>query len=556
MSRTLLAALNASYSHTNLAVRSIYEYVQMPEKCFWAEWTINQPYAEILRGIYSYKPEILIFSTYIWNIELIQKLVVDVKSILPDILIGFGGPEAGYAPYFYLEKLPALDFIVFSDGELTVKEIIVCNGKNLRSIDGLFLRDETGSVVFTNPRKMPCDLNFLPFAYPEITEPDTRIYYYESSRGCPFSCSYCMSSLDKKVRFMPLERVFADIQRFMDNNVKLVKFVDRTFNLNEDRYIAIWNYILAHHNKKTMFHFEIEAEFLSDKALNFLQKVPSGVMQFEIGVQSANKETLKASGRSPNVEKIAENVKRLPKTIHQHLDLIAGLPFEDLESFSHSFDFVMELKPDALQLGFLKILHGTKMEEYCSKNGWKWMKNPPYETFSTPYLSYDEINFLKDIEIVTDAFWNSGNFSKSMNYIGRVKGWWNFFSFAVERGRCSGAFVVQRKESYWFEFLASLAKEMKDDVFYELLRFDFISAGKKGNFPDWYIHNYDKEKHRNALCQNEGMDNPKLGFAFSDYETFVFNPLSEKPEDKKGIYEILLIYPKREGNQIRKQVLL
>ena len=191
---------------------------------------------------------------------------------------------------------------------------------------------------------------------------------------------------------MPLERVYKDLQIFLDANVPLVKFVDRTYNLNPERYISIWQYILEHHNKKTMFHFEIEAEYLSNEALEFLQQVPAGVMQFEIGVQSANKKTLQAINRSDNIEKLAENIKQIPRTIHQHLDLIAGLPFENLESFGKSFDFVMALKPDALQLGFLKVLSGTQMEKYAKENGWKWMKNPVYETFSTPYMPYEHIS--------------------------------------------------------------------------------------------------------------------------------------------------------------------
>ncbi|WP_287404706.1 radical SAM protein, partial [Treponema sp.] len=257
-------------------------------------------------------------------------------------------------------------------------------------------------MLFTGNRAFIEDLDDIPFPYPEMIEgkadEDHKIYYYESSRGCPFSCAYCLSSVEKRVRFKSLERTCEEIQFFLDNNIKLVKFVDRTYNLDEERYIGIWDYILKHHNKKTMFHFEIEAEYLSEKALDFLQNVPEGVMQFEMGVQSANKKTLKAINRSANTEELAAKIKRIPRTIHQHLDLIAGLPFEDLESFGKSYDFVMSLRPDALQLGFLKILGGTVMEKYASENGWKWMESPVYETFSTPHLSFGDIAFLKDME--------------------------------------------------------------------------------------------------------------------------------------------------------------
>ena len=403
------------------------------------------------------------------------------------------------------------------------------------------------------------DLSDLPFAYPQITDPDNRIYYYESSRGCPFSCSYCMSSLDKRVRFMPLERVFEDIQRFLDANVRLVKFVDRTYNLQSKRYIAIWEYILAHHNGKTMFHFEIEAEFLDEEALAFLQKVPAGVMQFEIGVQSSNKKTLEAVGRSCGTEKLAENIKRIPRTIHSHLDLIAGLPFEDLESFGKSFDFTMALKPDALQLGFLKVLHGTNMEQFAIANNWKWMENPPYETFSTPYMSYHDMMFLKDVETLVDAYWNSEAFENTMNYIGKIFGFWNFFSKLATFAKKQNVFDVPHKETFWFEYLAGFVKDCHDEqskVVYELLRFDFIRSGKKGGFPEWYKHNYDKEAHRAALEQNGGVTNARLDFAYSDYDEFAVNPFAEDIKLGEKV-AILFMYQRRNvENSENKQILL
>ena len=324
MPEILLAAVNACYNHTNIAVRSIALYCgaeEKPDVIGFGEWTINQPIGEILRGIAAKEPKVVVFSTYIWNVEIIQKIIPDIKKILPECKIGMGGPEASFFAQGYLEKNPALDFVICGEGEDTTKEF--CD---------FFQKGQEFDVTSLEFGKIK-GISALPFPYPAMDEPDNKIYYYESSRGCPFSCAYCMSSLDKKVRFMPIERVFADIQKFLDANVRLVKFVDRTYNLNEERYIGIWQYILDHHNGKTMFHFEIEAEYLSENAIAFLQKVPSEVMQFEIGVQSANPRTLKAVGRSDNVETLFKNVQRIPSTIHSHLDLIAGLPFEDLESF-------------------------------------------------------------------------------------------------------------------------------------------------------------------------------------------------------------------------------
>lgn len=542
--KALLVAINASYSHTNLAVRSLKYYTEQHYSATdfsidFCEFTINQPIGDILRGIAASSADLVLFSTYIWNAEVICKIIPDIKKLLPGAVIGAGGPEFGYWPQGYLKKLPDLDFVAVGEGEVTVLELVK-QFPNLNT-PGVYYKAD-GEILFGGIREPLCDLSELPFGYPDLSDPDNRLYYYESNRGCPFSCSYCMSSLDRKVRFMPLERVYADLQRFMDAGVRIVKFVDRTFNLDEERYLKIWEYILTHHNKKTMFHFEIEAEYLSTKVLDFLQQVPPHVMQFEIGVQSSNEQTLKAISRSPNVKTLAENVRRIPRTIHQHLDLIAGLPYEDLQTFGRSFDFVMDLRPDALQLGFLKVLHGTKMEEYAKANGWKWMENPAYETFSTPYMSYADMNFLKDLETAVDAYYNSGRFPTVMKYIlGKVSPW-QFFCDVVEIGRQLGVFENLRREAFWFEFMAKMIGEpeltavresfesLDTKIIYELLRYDFVSQGKKGNFPDWYIHNYSKEAHRALLMENGGITNARLDYANSEYEEFKLNPLAENPE--------------------------
>ena len=575
--KILLVAVNACYNHTNLAVRSIYHYVNKNEIVDFAEWTINQNVQEILRGIAEKNPDVVMFSTYIWNAEIIQKLICDVKKILPNCVVGAGGPEVSFYAEGYLKKLFPLDFVVCGEGEETVFEIVQIYEKlfsdydcefegklfleNIKNCKGVYTKLGEEITFFGN-RELIQNLADLPFAYPQITDPDNRIYYYESSRGCPFSCSYCMSSLDKRVRFMPLERVYEDLQRFLDANVRLVKFVDRTYNLKPERYVAIWEYILKHHNGKTMFHFEIEAEFLDEEALAFLQKVPVGVMQFEIGVQSTNKKTLEAVGRSCGIEKLAENIKRIPRTIHSHLDLIAGLPFEDLESFGKSFDFTMALKPDALQLGFLKVLHGTQMEVFAIENNWKWMDNPPYETFSTPYMSYEDMMFLKDVEVLLDAYWNSESFEKTMNYIGKTFGFWNFFSKLAKYAKGEGVFAVPRRETFWFEFLANVvmntqfSESEEAKIIYELLRFDFICSGKKGGFPNWYKHNYDKDAHRNALEQNGGVTNARLDFAYSDYDEFCVNPFEDSVELEKNC-SVLFMYQRRDvENSVNKQILL
>lgn len=577
--KILLVSVNASYMHTNLAIRDLKNYAEKyydevldgtgterPEIQL-AEYTINQPVGEVLRGIAVSNADWILFSTYIWNAEYVCKLLPEIKKILPECLLGAGGPEFGYGAEKYLMNIPSLDFVMFGEGEETFRDMIEkCQGvpenllTKLADIKGIYYRTEEnggkgGKIVFTGNRDLIHNLDDIPFPYPEIlsgeADPDHKIYYYESSRGCPFSCSYCLSSVDKRVRFKSLERACEELQIFLDNNIGLVKFVDRTYNLDENHYIGIWKYIMKHHNGKTMFHFEIEAEYLSDKALEFLKQIPEGMMQFEMGVQSANKKTLAAINRSTNVEELAEKIRRIPRTIHQHLDLIAGLPYEDLKSFGQSYDFVMALRPDALQLGFLKILGGTQMEEYAKANGWKWMEIPAYETFSTPYLSFSDIAFLKDMEIVTDAYWNKGSFASVMNYVFRQTSPWKFLSALLEYGRKVGAFVQARREVYWFELLndfvmkencAGFNGELDKNLIYDLLRYDFVRAGKKGNFPAWYKHNYDKDKHRKLLEENGLLENSRIGFAITEFEEFAYNVLADKPEQEIGHTEVLIRY--------------
>lgn len=562
----LLVGINASYSHTCLSVRSIAAFCKIP----FLEFTINQPIGQVLKGIQQETPDVVMFSTYIWNAEFCEKIITDLKSILPECLICAGGPEFSYAAKKYLTKLYNLDFIIEGEGEKTVSDIIFkLQTKDLnllKEIKGLYIKNEKKEIIYTGKRELICNLETINFPYPELInslsnkseclELKNKILYYESSRGCPYSCSYCLSSVEKHVRFMPLDRVFADLQIFLDSKIPLVKFVDRTFNLDEERYIKIWDYIIKNHNKITMFHFEIEAEYLSKKALDFLQNVPKGIMQFEIGVQSSNKKTLKEINRSDNTEKLFENIKKIPRTIHQHLDLIAGLPYEDLESFGNSFNFVMDLKPDAFQLGFLKILYGTQMEQYAIKNGWKWSSTPVYETFSTPYLSYNEMLFLKDVEVLLDAYWNSHLFNKTINYIFTKITPWQFFYTLTLIAQKKDVFIMARRETFWFEFLFKNINSFFDDfnkiynsklninieLLKDLIRYDFIVRGKLGGFPDWYEHRYNKEHHRILLEQNGGIKNARLDFAHSELETFNFDVEKENPEDYFGIFEKLIRY--------------
>lgn len=555
--KILLGAINAKYNHTNLAIRTIEKYVKQHRSQYsdnsitYDEWTINMPVQEILRGIYRHKPGMILLSTYIWNAEITAKIIPEIKKILPEAIIGLGGPEVSYNAVEWMDKFPAVDFIMKGEGEETVSEI--AQGKNLKNIAGLYIRHD-GEILFTQERNPICNLDDIPFPYDDFSEPEHKIYYYESSRGCPFTCAYCMSSLDKNVRFYSLERVFNDLEKFLSAGVKLVKFVDRTYNLKEERYLSIWQFILEHHNGKTMFHFEIEAEFLSEKALEFISHVPENVMQFEIGVQSCNSKTLEASGRSKETEKLFTNIRRIPKTIHTHLDLIAGLPFEDLNSFGDSFEKTMNLNPDALQLGFLKVLHGTKMEILAKENKCHWMDSPMYEILSTPWLSYDDILFLKDLEILLDAIYNSGLFKTSMNYVSRIFGWKKFFFECTAKARNDGALDSPKKTAFWFDWLASTFAE--DSTFMELLKFDFIRQGKTSRFPQWMSHKYSKEGHLDAMCANEEKFPDRIEFAFSEYDEFSINPFAAQPEKTKGTYKVLFVYARHNSTMKNCTILL
>ncbi|MCQ2596999.1 MAG: B12-binding domain-containing radical SAM protein [Treponema sp.] len=569
MSEVLIVAVNSSFSHTNIAVRYLKYYAEgkFPGRTEFCEYTINQPMGEIIRGVNSYNPKVVLFSTYIWNVEAVERIAKNLKALKPELIIGAGGPEAGFRGADFLKENPDFDLIVKGEGESVFARLVekYATAKeedfltSLSDLKGLYLRNPASpdEVIFTGEQELICDLGELPFPYPdlELLDVNHKIFYYESSRGCPFSCAYCMSSLDKKVRFVPLEKVFADLQRFLDAGVKLVKFVDRTYNLKPERYIAIWKYITEHHNGKTMFHFEIEGEFLSEEAMEFLQTVPEGIMQFEIGVQSSNPVVLKACGRSPETETLKSNILRIPKTIHTHLDLIAGLPFEDLESFGRSFDFVMNIEPDALQLGFLKVLFGAPINSFCSSTGWKWMKTPPYEVLETPYLSYDEILFLKDLENCLDAYWNDHNFDIVMKYLAAAvsegtdpsahladqtkgtdpsafgKRWWKLFVSLTKWLQSKNVFASAHQKDYWAEMLheyltsSLLLPPSALFVARELLRFDYIAGGKKTNPPAWLCRHYDDQAHYDALRATTGIKHSRLDFVYSDYDSFAVNPL-------------------------------
>ena len=433
----LLTAINAKYIHSNLAVYSLRAAALAAAPASdkhesfsveLAEFTINHRTEEILRDIFLRKPDVLLFSCYIWNIVYVRELAENCKKIMPEVPVWLGGPEVSYDAEKFLRENPAADGILCGEGEETFRLLAECyaagqaDTEHLAEIPGLVFREPVESAArpirVNTPAPLP-DLSALPFPYGELAEFENRIIYYESSRGCPFSCSYCLSSIEKSVRFRDIEKVCRELQFFLDRRVPQVKFVDRTFNCRKSHAMAVWSYILEHDNGITNFHFEIEAELLDEEELALLERMRPGLVQLEIGVQSANRETLKAVRRSTDLERLRSVVERIRdgKNIHQHLDLIAGLPFEDYESFGHSFDQVFALKPEQLQLGFLKVLKGAPMYEEARKYGIAYRSQPPYEVLFTPWLPFSDILRLKMIEEMVEIYYNSHQFGMTLGQL-------------------------------------------------------------------------------------------------------------------------------------------
>lgn len=423
--KVLLAAINAKYIHSNLGIYSLKTYGEKMLKEWGlaeqaeislAEYTINHQMEQILQDIYKRKPDVIGFSCYIWNISYVKVILADIKKVLPDVKIWAGGPEVSYHGEAFLKEEPAVDLVMMGEGEITFAHFLkaLLEGEDLKQVPGLMVRNADGTFTDTGFRQV-MDMSQIPFPYAfmDMKELEHRIIYYESSRGCPFSCAYCLSSIDKKLRFRSLDLVLPELEWFLQAKVPQVKFVDRTFNCKKSHAMAIWQYIRDHDNGVTNFHFEIAADLLDKDELDLLSTMRPGLVQLEIGVQSTNEKTLEAIRRKTDIEEIREITETINSwhNIHQHLDLIAGLPWEDLESFKKSFNDVYEMEPEQLQLGFLKVLKGSYMEELIPTCDLLYSAAPPYEVLCTKWLSYGDVLELKDIEEMTEVHYNSRQFT-------------------------------------------------------------------------------------------------------------------------------------------------
>ena len=480
--KILLAACNAKYIHSNLAVYDLQAYAaEYADHIVLKEYTINQQKDDIMRDIYLEHPDVVCVSCYIWNVSFVKELMADLTKILPDADFWAGGPEVSYDAEKFLTENPEFKGVMVGEGEETFRELagyyVEKNPQDLKDMTGICYKD--GEKIIHNGWRQIMDLSSIPFIYKDLSDFKNRIIYYESSRGCPFSCSYCLSSIDKKLRFRDTEMVKKELQFFIDNKVPQVKFVDRTFNCKHDHAMAIWKYINEHDNGVTNFHFEISADLLREEELQEMSTMRPGLIQLEIGVQSTNPDTIKAIHRTMDFEKLKGIVDRIHSfgNIHQHLELIAGLPYEDYDSFRHSFNDVYALKPQQLQLGFLKVLKGSHMMEMCQEYGIVYKTREPYEVLSTKWLDYDHVLKLKTVENMVEVYYNSGQFQNTLEYLeGFFPDAFSIYerlgNFYMEKGYGDVSHTRMRRYEILLEFLEDVSEismdQVKDQMVYDL----------------------------------------------------------------------------------------
>ena len=534
MSKIVLAGINSQYVHLNLAVRYLKKYVEANSdlKIEIYETNINNQVFNIIKDIYELNPDKIMFSTYIWNKEYIVEIVKELKKVLPNVEIILGGPEVSYKWEKFMANMPEVDALLLGEGEKVILNFLTKKDKKALGV----VYRENGEIIFNGIEPIIENLDIVPFPYEDWELEDrTKIFYYESSRGCPFSCSYCLSSIDKTVRYYSLDRVKKDLKRFLDSPIKLLKFVDRTFNLKKERYMEIWKFLLENYREGITFHFEINANIFDDETLDFLEKVPKGYFQFEIGVQSINPETMVAIKRNNILDKLAHNVRRISRNIHLHLDLIAGLPYETYDIFKGSFNYVYNLKPEMIQLGFLKLLKGTQMYDEVEKYQYKYYSKPPYEVFSNEFISFGELVKLKNLEKMLDYYYNSEKFRYTCDFV--IKNNFDtpfaFFEKIADYYDKKGYLKISHKEVALFNILYNFYVEnnLKDlDIFVEFLKYDYLALGKPGLYPEWLKSNKDSELH-NQLIKDSEFKSVREGHKNSELEEFKYNIFTNKREN-------------------------
>lgn len=553
MKKIVLTAINSQYVHLNVAVRYLKKYVEKNSdiKLDIYETNINNQLMNIIKDLFEKQPDMIIFSTYIWNKEYVFSITKELKKILPDVKIALGGPEVSYEWDKIMAENQEIDYIFTGEGEKVLLNFFT---KDISEVKGVVYR-EGDNLKYNGIEPLIENLDIIPFPYDDDELQDrTKIFYYESSRGCPFNCSYCMSSIDKSVRYYSIDRTKEDLKRFIDSPIKLLKFVDRTFNLSKEKYMAIWSFLLENYREGITFHFEINANIFDDETLDFLETVPKGYFQFEIGVQTIDAQAMKSIGRINKLEKLEHNIRRISRNIHLHLDLIAGLPYETYDKFRESFDYVHRLKPEMIQLGFLKLLKGTKMYDEREKYGYKYFSKPPYEVFSNEFISFAEMVKLKNLEKVLDFYYNSEKFPESVQWIieNHYESAFSFYEDVAEYFDKRGYLKVSHKESTLFTLLYEfyLDKGLKDrEIFVEYLKYDYLMLGKTGFYPEWFKSEKDGELY-DELIRERNYKSIREGHKNSELERFSYNIFTKEFED---IY-VFFDYRDRSSKVIKKLV--
>lgn len=494
--KILLTTLNSKFIHTNLGIRYLNQMIKDIEDIDVdiREYTINNELDFILKDIYSNSYDVILFSTYIWNVNDIVKICNNLKKVNPNIKIALGGPEVTYDSEESMSKYDFIDYILYGEGELIVRDFIkyLRGYINIEDVDGVVYRND-GEVIKNKPMKPIENLDIIPSPYENLNkeEYENRIVYYETSRGCPFNCQYCLSSTLQGLRYFSIDRVKTDLKALIDARVSQIKFIDRTFNANKKFAMDIMKFLMENDNDYTTYHFEVTAHLLTEDMLEFLKGCKEGLFQFEIGVQTTNEKVLEAVGRRDDFSKLSYVVQKIAsyRNIHQHLDLIAGLPYEDYKSFENSFNDVFKLGIEHLQLGFLKMIKGTGIRNNADEHEFRYKDYPPYEVLYNKYISYNEILKLKDIEEILEKYFNSKNFVLSMRYI--IHNYYKespfkfFEDFATYFDK-NGYFNMSQGKNQLYKILLDfyIQKINKNiELFTEIIKYDYISLGKTSNVP-------------------------------------------------------------------------
>ncbi|ELC8441526.1 DUF4080 domain-containing protein [Clostridium perfringens] len=497
--KILLTAINSKYIHSNLAVRYLKAFTKdLDFQGDIKEFSINDRVENILEGIIEEKPEVVAFSCYIWNMEFVNRLAELIKLVDPKIEILYGGPEVSYEGKEFLENHPG-EYVIVGEGEKTFREFVLYKlgeGK-VEDIKGLNYKKD--GKVFENPPRPEMDMNELIFPYTYEEDINNKIVYYEASRGCPFKCKYCLSSVMHGVRFLDVERVKKELKYFMERGLKLVKFVDRTFNCNREYTVELLKY-LSEQDTDTRFHFEVAADLLTDEQIEILNNSPKGRFQLEVGVQTTNNEVLHNINRYITYENIKEKVLKVAagKNVMQHLDLIAGLPGEDLESFKKSFNDVHAIRPDEIQLGFLKLLKGSSMREEAEKWGIVYSPYAPYEIIRSNNISYEELLLLKKVEAMVDKYYNSCKFNNVIKFFLNIYEkpfdfYYDLAMFFEEKGNFKRSIGNVEYYKILLDFYIEKLQGKDESLLKEVLKFDYLCFNKKRWLPDFLIRTITKE---------------------------------------------------------------